>query len=184
MPNVIIPTDTIFGVKIEGAMKRFEEKERAEREKAGNSTQQIDNFIYVPSIALYVAKKRTHLNEDWPQTNKSLNAEGLRMPIIQEFIEFLKYLKSSNNQEYLEIYKDITEVRDPWRAEWLDADFKVKDKKLYINYNHVLDSNGNLIYKNSEVLDKATLMEDKTPGISLEDYLTNNNTKQGLPSKN
>lgn len=99
------------------------------------------------------------------------------MLILPEFIEFLKYTK----ENYKEIYNEITEVRNPWRAEWLDADFKVKGKDLYINYNHILDSNGNLIPKNSEILDKNTLMKDK--GISLEDYLNKNQTSQGLPSK-
>ena len=47
---------------------------------------------------------------------------------INEFRDFLKYLISEpNNQEYKNIFKDIIEVRNPWRAEWLDADFKVKN---------------------------------------------------------
>jgi len=103
-----------------------------------------------------------------------------RGPTVEILITILK--KLLKNMQLIALSATIGNPDE--LAEWLDADFKVKDKKLYINYNHVLDSNGNLIYKNSEVLDKATLMEDKTPGISLEDYLTNNNTKQGLPSKN
>lgn len=124
--------------------------------------QSSDNFIYVPSINLYVAKERTHLNKNWFEAHKEIQANGERMLILPEFIEFLKYCKE-NHQD---IYKEVTKVRNPWRAEWLDADFKVKNKKLYIN---------------SEVLDKNTLMEDKQ--ISLEDYLNNNHTSQGLPSK-
>ena len=54
---------------------------------------------------------------------------------------------------------------------------------MHINYNHVLDSNGNLIPNDSEALDKETLMKDKNPGISLEDYLESNHTGQGLPNK-
>lgn len=138
-----------------------------------------DDFIYVPSINLYVAKERTHLNKNWFDCHKLLQQNNQRMLIIPEFIEFLKYTKIN----FPDIYKDITEVRDPWRAEWLDADFEVKDKKLYINYNHILDSNGDLIPKNSEVLDKNTLMKHKTPGISLEDWLKFP-TKQGFPKKN
>ena len=140
----------------------------------------LDNFIYVPKIKLYVAKERTLQNKNWFEAHKELQENGERMLIIPEFVEFLKYLKSSNNQEYLEIYKDITEVRNPWRAEWLDADFKTKGKDLYINYNHKIDENKNLIPQNSEVLGKNTLMKDKR--ISLESWLENP-TKQGLPSK-
>lgn len=120
------------------------------------------DFIYVPSINLYVAKEKSFLGKNWFESNKELLANGKRMLILPEFIEFLKYCRE-NHQD---IYKEITEVRNPWRAEWLDADFKVKNKKLHIN---------------SEVLDKNTLMEDKQ--ISLEDYLFNNHTSQGLPSK-
>ena len=54
---------------------------------------------------------------------------------------------------------------------------------MYINYNHVSDSSGNLVPKNSEVLDRNTLMSDKTPGISLENFLEKNHTSQGLPNK-
>ena len=164
------------------ALPDFEmlEKQTAQPDKTTTLFLDKENFVYVPSINLYVAKERKLLGKNWFESHQELQKNSERMLIIPEFVEFLKYAKTNHP----EIYNEITEVRNPWRAEWLDADFKVKDKKLYINYNHVLDSNGNLIYKNSEVLDKATLMEDKTPGISLEDYLTNNNTKQGLPSKN
>lgn len=78
------------------------------------------------------------------------------------------------------VFYDIFGVKSPWREEFIDAYFKVKDKNLYINSNHVLDTNGNLIPNNSEILDKNTLMKDETPGISLEDWLENP-TKQGFP---
>ena len=141
----------------------------------------LDNFIYVPSINLYIAKKTSH-KVNWFNVHKLLQKDKERMLTIPEFIEFLNYIKSSNNQEHLKIYKEITEVRLPWRAEWLDADFKIKNNKLHINYNHVLDSNGNLVPKNSEILEENTLMKDKR--ISLDDYLNNNHTLQGLPTKN
>ena len=143
------------------------------------SLRQNNNFIYVPSISLYIAKERTHLNKNWSEGHKLLQANGERMLILPEFIEFLKYCKINNP----EIYEEITEVRSPWRAEWIDADFKVKGKDLFINYNHILDSNGNLIPKNSEPLDRNILMKDKIPGISLDDYLNRNHTSQGFPNK-
>ena len=141
-----------------------------------------DNFIYVPSLELYVAKERKLYSKNWFEAHKELQENRERMLIIPEFVEFLKYLKNSNNEEYLNIFDDITQVKSPWRGEWLDADFKVKNNKLHINSNHVLDSNGKIINYNSEPLDKNTLMKDKTPGISLEDWI-NNPTRQGLPNK-
>ncbi len=137
--------------------------------------QNLDGMIYVPSIDLHFSKKRIYEGEDWYDCHKLLQKEGTRMPIIPEFIEFLKHLKNNPNQENTEIYKDITEVRSPWRAEWLDADFKVKKRKLHINYNHVLDSQGNLQPQNSEKLE-ACLMENCYADIL-------NPNKQGLPTE-
>ncbi len=143
------------------------------------SLQKDNRFIYVPSINLYVAKERTCLGENWFDCHKLLQANNERMLILPEFIEFLKYCKI-NHQD---IYKEITEVRNPQRAEWIDAYFKTNGKDLVINYNHILDSNGNLVPRSSNILDRDTLMKDKEPGISLEDYLDNSHTKQGLPNK-
>jgi len=145
-----------------------------------NSVVDVNEYIYVPSINAYFTKERLYNGKNWFEAHKELQSNNQRMPTIPEFIEFLKYVKVN----YEDLYKDITEVRNPWRANWLDADFKLKGKDLYINYNHILDSKGNLIPKNSEILDKNILMTDKTPGISLDDYINNNFTDQGLPSKN
>jgi len=134
-----------------------------------------DGFEYVPSINLYVAKEKKFYVEAWFDSHKKLKADREKMPTPLEFIEFLKYAKTN----LPEIYKDIIEVRKPWKAEWLDADFKFNGKDFIINY-HIFDENGNII-KKSEILDKDTLMEDKR--ISLEDYLYNNHTSQGLPSE-
>ena len=77
-------------------------------------------------------------------------------------------------------FEDMFKVQSPWRAEWIDADFKTTGSKLYLNSNHTLDSNGNLITDISQPLAGDTLKKDKTPGICLEDWITNP-TKQGLP---
>ena len=137
-----------------------------------------DNFIYVPEINLYVSKKRTHLNKDWYKTHSLLHEENLRMPTIPEFIEFLKYTRE--NEE--ELFKDITEVRDPWRGNWLDAKFSEKDGKMFIAYNHYIDNEGNLQARNTEILDNY-LTEDRAPGIDLSDWLDNHN-QFGLPTQN
>jgi len=139
-----------------------------------------DKLIYIPSLKLNFIGERTLLGKNWYETYKELQSNGKRMPTPLEFLEILKYVKENNPN----IYKEITEVRNPWRANWLDADFKVKGKDLYINYNHILNSKGELIPNNSEFLDEDTLMKDNTLGISLEDYILNNHTSQGLPNKN
>jgi hypothetical protein len=136
--------------------------------------QKDKNFVYVPSINLYVAKERTHLGKNWSNCNKLLQSERSKMLSPIEFVEFLEYTKTN----LPELYKEITELRSPCRAEWLDADFKFKGNKLYIN-THTFDSRGNIV-PHSELLDKDTLMKNRQ--ISLED-LTVNYTPQGLPSK-
>ena len=135
-----------------------------------------NNFIYVPSIDLHVAKERTLLGKDWHECQKELHSKNQKMLTIPEFKEFLKYTKENHE----ETYKEITEVKNPLRSEWLDADFKIKGKDLFVNY-HIFDSNGNIIQK-SEILDENTLMKDKTPGISIDSWLKNS-TEQGLPKK-
>ena len=143
----------------------------------GSNSRNPSDFIYVPSINLYVARERTLRGKNWFESHKELQNNEERMLTIPEFIEFLKYIKENHE----DIYNDITEVRAPVRAEWLDADFKMKNGNLYINSNHVYQ-NGILVPQTSEILRANTLMKNKTPGISLEDWLENP-TRQGLPSK-
>jgi len=137
------------------------------------SASKDSDFIYVPSINLYVAKEKTLHGENFYDTQKILHSNNQKMLTIPEFREFLKYTKN-NNQD---IYNEITQVKSPWRAEWLDANFKVEGKDLVVYY-HVFE-NGKIIQK-SEKLDKNTLRKDKIPGISLENWLKDS-TKQGLP---
>ncbi|MDO8516871.1 MAG: hypothetical protein Q7S33_01990 [Nanoarchaeota archaeon] len=79
-----------------------------------------------------------------------------------------------------QIYEDITRMRNPWRAEYLDADFKYHNNKLYIEYEHKLDSNGNLIAGKREEL-SDWLDKDKNPGINLISLFKTAN-KHGLPT--
>lgn len=127
-----------------------------------------DNYIHVPSINLYVAKQRSHLGLNWYDTHRKLHQKSLLMPTILQFLEFIKYLKANPNgiplgdaskQEIESILDDILIARDHRREEWLDAKFKLKNKKLYINYNHRTDYKGNLIPQKSEPLEEC-LMED------------------------
>jgi len=157
---------------------------KEEKSELQAKTQKSDKeeFIYVPSINIYVAKKRTHFNKTWKYCWTKLQKENYKMLKINEFREFLKYLISApNNQEYKNIFNEITEVRTPWRAEWLDANFKVKNKGLLKKDElYILTEN-----KSKEEKLEDCLMEDKTPGINLEDWINGKNiTSQGLPNKN
>ena len=142
----------------------------------------VDGYIYIPSTKLYVAKERTLNRKDWSQTHKELHKQGLQMLTPLEFIEFIRYLKDGyqDRGEAEQILNEILTVRNPWRAEWLDAYFKVINGELHIDYNHRI-INGKLKPLNSELLEDC-LMEDKAPGIDL-DYWLKNPTKQGLPRK-
>ena len=177
--------DNFMGIPIEGAMERaLSQKGNTQVQSNIQQTHNnIDKFIYVPDINLYVAKETAYHNLNWKQTHEELHKNNQRMLILPEFLVFLKYLiTNQNNQELEKIYNEIVEVRNPWRAEWLDTDFKFKNNQLYINSNHIIDANGNLMPRSSEILEPC-LMQDKLPGIDLE-YWINNHTKQGLPLEN
>ena len=144
-------------------------------------TPELKGYVYIPSINLYVAKEKILHEKNWYDTHQELHKQGLQMLTIPQFILFINYLKSSpSNQEYQNILDEILTVRNPWRSEWLDADFKVINDKLNINYNH-RTINGKLKPQNSEPLEEC-LMQNKTPGIDLDSWLRNP-TKQGLPRK-
>ncbi len=88
-----------------------------------------------------------------------------------------------------QIFNDITEVRSPYRAEYLDDSFtsvkkgrgKSAQEETYIKY-HKFNSQGSLV-EVAEELDPDTLMKDKTSGIDLRSWL-NNRTSQGWPANN
>ena len=105
------------------------------------------------------------------------------------FVEKLKLLKSGeafnrngnkHDHKRLELaFKEITEVRNPWRAEWLNHRYSKQDSRLQVTYHKFV--NGKL-EKVTEPLNEDTLMQDRAPGISLDDWIENP-TSQGLPRK-
>lgn len=123
-----------------------------------------DNFIDFP----YTSKEKNYFEKDWFEAQKALKTQGSNMLTIPEFVEALKDAK----ENYPNIYKNIIAVRNPWRAEWLDAHFEKRGNGLYI-----LTKNRTI----AEPLNSDTLMEDKR--IDLESWLENP-TSQGLPRKN
>ena len=110
---------------------------------------------------------------------------------LRQYLDFLKLLKSGKafyadgtkaDKKILDnILDEIIKVRNPYRSEWIDADLKFNNNELSINYDHKLVNN-QLVPQRTELLEDC-LIEDKTPGIDLDDLLINA-TYQGLPKKN
>lgn len=153
---------------------------RQETKSVRTETEDKEGFIYVPSIKLYVAKERSHLGigwyekshfgKNWYEAHEALLEEDSRMLTIPEFVNFLNYLKKNPSYENTQVYSEITQVRNPWRAEWLDAYFEKRKNGFY-----VLTGN-----KTKAKKLETALMEDQAPGISLDSWLKNP-TSQGLP---
>ncbi|MEK6819994.1 MAG: hypothetical protein AABY03_02255 [Nanoarchaeota archaeon] len=130
-----------------------------------------DKFVYIPPANLHFAKQKTHFGKYWNETHQALQEEELAMPTLPEFAQTLNYLRENPTDENTELYNEITQVKSPWRATWLDACFEKRKDGLYI-------LTGNKT--KSEKLDADTLMEDKR--ISLESWIAKP-TSQGLPRK-
>ena len=138
----------------------------------------MGGFIYVPSIGLYVAEETTYQEKNWYEAHQVLSREDSRMLTVPEFVGFLNHLRENPSDENTCVYNDITQVRGPWRSEWIDAYLEQRDDGLYF-------LTGNKT--KAEKLDQDTLVVDRDPrfssGISLDGWLSNQ-TSQGLPRKN
>lgn len=130
-------------------------------------------------------------NVKWEQALKiNLMLGGFTLPIM-EFRDFLALLKSGkafdgngkkvDSKELEMILDEIITVREPWRAEHLDADFKYENDNFYLCTNHRL-VNGVLEPQYKKPL-QACLMEDRKPGIDFNEWLKNA-TNQGMPKQN
>ena len=127
------------------------------------------NYIHVPKLNLDISKQRFGFNKNWDEAHEVAKEQGGRMLTLPEFREFLIYTRDNDK----ELFNEITEVRSPWRVEWIDAYFEQRKDGLYMLTNNKA---------NAEKINGG-LMEDRTPGIDLTNWL-NNSTKQGLPQKN
>src|SRR3989338_721676 len=138
---------------------------------------------------LLVAKTLSHYGKDWHQSHEDLHQEGMFMPTLRQFVDFLNLLNSRkafdgkgnkvSSNELETILKEITEPRDTLRVEWLDANFVNVDQVLHINYAHQI-VNRELQPQRSELLWGCLLVENRLSHISLNDYLERA-TFQGLP---
>lgn len=131
-----------------------------------------EKFVYILTARIYFARQVDYLGLSWNDTHGELALEGKRMPTIEEFRRSLNYLRLSKDKRLQEIYRKITEVRDPWRGCHIDDYFKKTGSGLW------------LLTKNKTKAERLEncLMEDKTPGISINSWLSGKNTTgQGLP---
>jgi len=138
------------------------------RKDLETKTTQDSTYIKLPS-GIYVTREKTGFDLNWDQQKEFLENQNQRMLTIPEFREFLQYC----SEKEPELFKEITEVRDPWRAENLGTNFEKINGVMYA-----------ITHKGKEKLDKDTLMEDRK--INLEAWLSEDKyvTKQGLPKKN
>jgi hypothetical protein len=175
----------IFGREVEGAMERALAKQDTQQEPEEKmvNAPNLDGYIFVPEIKLYVAKERTHQGKNWYDAHKALDAQEERMITIPQFIAFANYLEQNKGtiSEAETILDEIFTVRDPWRSEWLDAKFEVSDTEAHILYNHAVQGD-DIVAGKSEKLE-SYLASDKGPGISQAEWLSNP-TEHGLPREN
>lgn len=98
----------------------------------------------------------------------------------EEFLVYTKAGKQLDSKLLQSYFSDIFEVKSPWRAEYLDATYKMVNEILRMNSHHTINSQRKLTPQISEKLDDDTLMEDRQ--IDLK-YWLDNSTKQGLPRR-
>ena len=91
-----------------------------------------EDYRLIPTLNLWVAKKRTHLGESWNNTQDSLSNGRSRMPEIPEFIGTVIYLRTQEDEEARMMLDEMTGRGGLWRAEHLDAYFEERDGELYI----------------------------------------------------
>ena len=156
-----IPKTTFAGKPVAGSLERVLERLNPNPNNPQTPPQtppivnalNLSGYIFVPLINLYVAKQRTHNGLNWNQTHETLHSEGLKMPTIPQFLEYLKFLQNGyqDRNEAQVILDDILKLGN-WRGEWLDAKFLDVQGNLTISYNHTIDKSGNLKPKNNRDL--------------------------------
>ena len=139
-----------------------------------------------------ISINRFHHNNNWDQTHKLLQNNNQYMPNLLDSNELDRQLLN-HEARYAdgslippkiqdEIFNERYKVRSPWRLEWLDAKFEQRENGLYLLTNHIVQPDNSLKPQTEELLED-TLMEDRTPGISLNNWIRNPN-KYGLPKSN
>lgn len=125
---------------VDGAMERVLKEDKnpmPKPEQPITNAPNLDDYIYVPSINLYVAKERDLNGLTWDQAIDKIYTQGIKvaekraeMPTPFEFMTSIKYLLAGNIQGLAEterqaILDDILKVGD-YRGNWLNAKFVKK----------------------------------------------------------
>ena len=141
-------------------------------------------YIYLPNRKILVAKETSLHGKNWYDSHKEAHKQKARMLNLREFADFLLLLRSGKAEDGLgnkitkaeldNLYLDITEVRDPYRAEWLDANFEEKNGVLHLNYNHRTKGKKS-VPLNSKPLETYVMKNCK---VELSSF-----NKQGTPTK-
>jgi len=108
-----------------------------------------NNFVYVPSMNLWVAKEMSHFDLDWYEDHRALGEEGSRMPSPSEYATFLEYTRRHSP----EVYREVTEV--------------TKFKKIRQVYNGVAYERYLVVKNNLKMKEGISLEETE----ALYDYL-------------
>jgi len=135
-------------------------------------------------------------NNTWAESLMLCQFLGIKTPNLKEEVDYLHLLylgsknkikiydvsgKQINSKLCKKLLMDSIGIQSPWRANWIDADYKKNEKNLRVNSDYIFNKKGIITSYTSEVLDENTLM--KNPRISLKNWLEDS-TKQGLPKNN
>ena len=147
------------------------------------------DYVKIPNTNILIARieQDEYKGLTWQNTHYKLNENGLFMPTPKLFMPYFMNVIDAHKrkiqlydglgnqiseQEVEDIYKHLTIDHINGGAwSWLDAEFKVINDRLHINYNHKIINN-DLQPCNIEPLEKC-IMEDC--------YVSLRFNKQGLP---
>ncbi len=188
--------DKIFGREIGGAMDRYlNSKKTVKQERIPQKDLAVKaninraDYVKIPNTGILIAKIEPdeYKGLTWQDTHYKLNENGLFMPTPALFMPYFMSIIDAHNRkiqlydgnenqiskkEIEDIYKHLTiDYINNGAWSWLDADFKVANDRLHINYNHKTINN-DLQPCNTEPLEKC-IMEDC--------YVSLRFNKQGLP---
>ncbi len=155
----------------------------------------VDKYIILPEAQhgnysypeMLVAMDKRHFDKDWNKAHELLIKENAYMLTIRQFADFLSLLKSGkafdgngnklDKRKLEDVLNDIIEVREPYRAEWLDAKFEDGN----IIYHALKRKSGHYTLVETKEPLANYIEEDKAPGINLNDWLKKANN-HGLPT--
>ncbi|HIK00191.1 TPA: hypothetical protein H1016_01490 [archaeon] len=138
MAKIILP-DTIFGISVDGAMEREKTAQPTSKQPIIKApAQNLNGFVYVPSLNLHIAEKRELTGKTWNKAVEQIYTQGIivggmraEMPTPYEFMVFINDLIADRipipQEKAKEILDDILKIGD-YRGNHLNAKFVFDDK--------------------------------------------------------